>query len=461
MSKLVGVISWVFGEFRAVRMHRGKVTGVYHAAETVADLAAFAEAVSTAHTALALPSGPIAVVFANDDSGHMSFEAPPTSAADLERMVARRVESDKTFNEAAAWSYRAVADERAQTGRSVLLHLAPKRLVDAMIRICEEHFLQVRSIVPLAELVANISRPACSTPEEVVIATVVLRERAVLCVLRADGSVVFARTVAIGEHDAPDERVLLEINRTALFAKQKIGKSIDASCVFAADGELAARLAPALELPLREVAVEDSEFTWARAAGSIDLTPLGNLVPRFRQRALSQRALTRAAMLSTVVLWGVAIVSVSWVAQFNARVAGRGAIAQANLPALENESAALNSQFEQLSAKQQRLRELKPSLVPVPTGFMHQVARDLPPSLTLTQASIRRGEEGWDFRLEGFADSRLETTLPTLEQLSATLEDSPWNGHVNPTWRQTWLQQLRSGAAANGPIRFALRGQLK
>ena len=154
-------------------------------------------------------------------------------------------------------------------------------------------------------------------------------------------------------------------------------------------------------------------------------------------------------------------VSVSWVAQFNARVAGRGAIAQANLPALENESAALNSQFEQLSAQQQRLKELKPTLAPVPTGFMHQVARDLPPSLTLTQASIRRGEEGWDFRLEGFADSRLETTLPTLEQLSATLEDTPWNGHVNPTWRQTWLQQLRSGAAANGPIRFALRGQLK
>ncbi len=461
MSKLVGAISWVYGEFRAVRLHRGKVLAVYHVAEAVNDLAGFATAVSTAHTALALPSGPIAVVFANDDCGHLSFDAPPTSAADLERMVARRVEADKSFNEPAVWAYRAVADERAQTGRSVLLHLAPKRMVDAMIRICEEHFLQVRSVVPLAELVARISLPACSTPEDVVIAAVVLRERAVLSVLRADASVVFARTVALGEHDAPDERVLLEINRTALFAKQKIGKSIAATCVFAADGELAARIAPALELPLREVAVEDNEFTWARAVGGLDFAQLGNLVPRFRQRALSQRALTRAAMLATLVMWVVAAISVGWVAQFNARVAGRGAAALAALPELESAGGTLNTEYEQLSAQRLRLQELTPGLPAVPAGFMHQLARDLPDSLTLTQASIRRSDEVWDFRLEGLADSRLETTLPTLERLSVTLEEAPWNAAVNAGWRQTWLQQLRSGAAANGPIRFALRGHLQ
>ena len=461
MSKLVGVISWVFGEFRAVRMQRGKVVGVYHAAEAVNDLAGFAEAVSTAHTALALPSGPVAVVFANDDSGHLSFEAPPTSAADLERMVARRVEADKSFNEAAAWTYRAVDDERAQTGRAVLLHLAPKRMVDAMIRICEEHFLQVRAIVPLAELVARVSRPACATPQEVVIAAVVLRERAVLCVLRADASVVFARTVVVGEHDDADERVQLEINRTALFAKQKIGKSIAATCVFAVDGGLAARIAPALDLPLREVAVEDHEFTWARAAGSLDLEQLGNLVPRFRQRALSQRALTRAAMLAALVLWTVAAVSVFCVAQFNGRVAARGGAALAALPALESASAELDMQYQQLTAQRQRLAELNPSLPAVPAGFMYQAARDLPLSLTLTQASIRRTENAWEFRLEGRADTRLETTLPTLERLSTTLEGAPWNAHVNPGWRQIWLQQLRSGAAANGPTRFALRGQLQ
>jgi len=461
MSKLVGVVSWVFGEFRAVRLHRGKVVAVYHAAEAVPDLATFAEAVSTAHAALALPSGPIAVVFANDDSGHLSFEAPPTSAADLERMVARRVEADKTFNEPAAWTYRAVSDERAQTGRSVLLHLAPKRIVDAIIRICEEHFLQVRAIVPLSELVARVSQPACTTPQDVVIAAVVLRDRAVLSVVRADASVVFARSVAIGEHDEADERVLLEINRTALFAKQKIGKSIDAACVFAVDGGLAARIGPALELPLRDVAVEDQEFTWARAAGSLDVAQLGNLVPRFRQRALSQRALTRAAMLATVVMWLVAAASVGWVAQFNARVAGRGTAALAALPALESESGTLNAQYEKLTAQRERLHELTPSLPAVPAGFMHQVGRDLPASLTLTQASIRRRDETWDFRLEGLADSRLETTLPTLERLSTTLEEAPWNGEVNPGWRQTWLQQLRSGAAANGPIRFTLRGHLQ
>ena len=92
---------------------------------------------------------------------------------------------------------------------------------------------------------------------------------------------------------------------------------------------------------------------------------------------------------------------------------------------------------------------------------MQQIGHDLPDSLTLTQASIRRGEEVWDFRFEGTADTRLETTLPTLEGLSATLERPPWNARVNAGWRQTWLQQLRSGAAASGPIRFAMRGQLK
>ncbi|CAN0355563.1 unnamed protein product, partial [Phaeothamnion confervicola] len=249
--------------------------------------------------------------------------------------------------------------------------------------------------------------------------------------------------------------------RTALFAKQKIGKTIAATCVFGGDDGLAARIAPALELPLREVAVEDHEFTWARAAGTLDLAQLGNLVPRFRQRALSQRALTRAVMLATVVLWTVAAISVFCVAQFNGRVAARGAIALAALPALESESAVLNTQYEQLSAQRQRLAELKPSLPAVPAGFMYQAARDLPSSLTLTQASIRRSDDAWEFRLEGLADTRLETTLPTLESLSATLEGAPWHAAIKPGWRQTWLQQLRSGAAANGPTRFAMRGQLQ
>ncbi len=461
MSKLVGVISWLYGDFRVLRLQRGKVLGVYHAAETVSDLATFAEAVATAHRALALPSGPIAVVFANDDCGHLSFEAPPTSAADLERMVARRVDTEKTFTEAASWTYRAVADERAQTGRTVLLHLAPKRFVDAIIRICEEYFLQVRSIVPLAELVARITLPACTSAEDVVIATAVLRERAVLSVVRADASVVFARTVTLGEHGELDDRIPLEINRTALFAKQKIGKSIDAACVFAADAALGARIAPQLELSLREVAVVDHEFTWARALASQNLAPLGNLVPRFRQRALSQRSLTRAAMLASAVLWLVALISVAWVTQFNSRVAGRGSMALAALPVLESETATLTAELERLIAQKQRLGELSPTLAAVPAGFMHQVGLDLPASLTLTQARITRVDGAWNFRLEGLADSRLEVTLPTLEHLSASLEAAPWHGVVNPGWRQTWLQQLRSGAAANGPIRFAIHGQLQ
>ena len=461
MSKLVGVISWIYGDFRVLRLQRDKVMGVYHAAEAVTDLAAFAEAVATAHSALALPSGPIAVVFANDDCGHLSFEAPPTSAADLERMVARRVDTEKTFIEAASWTYRAVVDERAQTGRTVLLHLAPKRFVDAIIRICEEYFLQVRSVVPLAELVARVALPACTSADEVVIATAVLRDRAVLSVVRADASVVFARTVALGEYGEVDDRIPLEINRTALFAKQKIGKSIDAACVFAADAALAARISPQLELTLRDVPVVDNEFTWARALAAQNLAQLGNLVPRFRQRALSQRSLTRAAMLASAVLWVVAIVSVAWVTQFNSRVAGRGSIAQAALPALETETATLTAELEQLTARRQRLDELSPTLAAVPAGFMHQAGLDLPASLTLTQARVRRVDGGWDFRLEGLADSRLEVTLPTLEHLSASLEGAPWHAVVNPGWRQTWLQQLRSGAAANGPIRFALHGQLQ
>ncbi len=133
----------------------------------------------------------------------------------------------------------------------------------------------------------------------------------------------------------------------------------------------------------------------------------------------------------------------------------------AALPALEAESAQLDTDYAKLMAQRERLQQLTPALAPLPASFMHQLAQDLPASLTLTQASIRRGDEAWDFRLEGMADTRLEVTLPTLEGLSATLERAPWNAHVNPAWRQTWLQQLRSGAAASGPIRFAMRGQLQ
>lgn len=461
MKGLVAGVSWLFGEFRVVRLQRGKVVGVYHATEPVLDLPGFNHALADAHAVLRLPAGPMALTYIGDDSSHASFEAPPMTATDLKRYVVRRVDQEKNFAEPAALAFRLVADERESTGRTVLVHFAPRPTISAIIRICEEYFLNVRCLIPLATLGASIGVAGDSNPQDVLVIAIHLQGRAVLSVVRAEVGVVFTRTITCGETGDTATRLASEINRTVLFAKQKVGRAVNAVCLLTPDSELRGQVAALVEVPARAVTLEDPAFVWARAACMHASREIDNLVPRFRQRASTRRAVARVAMLAAALLWIAAIATVLSVNYLRTKVLDRGAQAAATLPGLAMAVSELETRVTADLARHARLQQLTPTLKPIPIAFMSQMGALLTADLTMTRAAIMRTDERWHVAFEGISSATLGSTLPRVERLVAALENAPWHATINPDWRQYWLQQLRSGAAADGEIRFTLEGAMK
>ena len=461
MNGMVAGISWLFGDFRVVRFQRGKVIGVYHAAEPVLDLPGFNHALAEAHAVLRLPAGAIALTYIGDDSSHMSFEAPPMTAPDLERYVTRRVDQEKNFTGPAAHVFRVVSDERESTGKTVLVHFAPRHIVSAIIRICEEYFLNVRYLIPLAELGAKLGVEGDTNSQDVLVTAIYLEGRAVLSVVRAEVGVVFTRTINCGEAGDAAARLAAEISRTVLFAKQKVGKSINAVCLLTAGGDFREQVVGQIEIPVRDVHLDDPAFVWPRAACTHATRDIDNLVPRFRQRVSSRRAVTRTAMFAAAALWIGALVVVSSIQYVSRSVVERSARAVTALPELEIEVGELEARIAADTQLRERLRQLTPTLAPVPIAFMSQVGSLLTDDLTMTRTAITYNDEHWRVVFEGISNATLGTTLPRIERLVANLERAPWSAWVDPSWRQIWLQQLRSGAAADGQIGFALEGALQ
>ncbi|MGE0388177.1 MAG: hypothetical protein AB7Q97_25920 [Gammaproteobacteria bacterium] len=452
-------VSWLYGDFRAVRFVRGRIAAVYHAGAPVTDLPGFNAALAQAYAHLDWPMGRVALCYAGEQASYLSFEAPPMSRADMERYVARRVEQEKPFPETASWSWCSVADDRERSERNVLVHIVPRRMIDAVIRICDEFFLTVHRVVPLSELVGQIAAPACAATDEVVVAAAPTAERATLAVVRADGAILFTRTAQIGEGEERDQRLALEINRTVLFAKQRIGRAVNA-CALLADADSPLMALPGIDVPLRPVPLDDPHFEWARRVGARRANALQSLVPSRFRALLNRRAVMRAAMAASVALWFAAAAVVLSVEGLIARVrGGEQRMAESTLESRQSQ-ADLEAQVERIELQRDRLAQLSPPARMPVAGFLSGVGGVLAPDLVLTRARIERQGALWRFSLDG--DSRLPigTTLAALEHTAARLQAPPWNAEIDGQWRQTWLQQLRNGGTEGSAVHFSIAGRL-
>ena len=453
-------ISWIYEDFVACRISRGKIAAHWVSPDPVPDLAAFNQAVVNASANLHMHNGgDVAITYESDEHAHVFLDLPPMPRKDLERHLELRSEQEKSFEEEAVWSYRDVEHDDHSAG--VMLHLMPKRVLDAMIRICQENHIVPLRIKPLTDIMVQHIPTLNLDVHEVILVVALFESRVEFVVATAKGEALFVRELKYHWREDQLERLGVDIERTSLYIKQR-QKNITRAIIMGAEAESAmAAIASKIPFPVEAPEFSADPLFWCREVGNLGNLATSNFIPRSMQRAVAcSRAVRSASWLAYAAVAAALIVTVAveflvWQQQ------------QAD-PELFSRIEQLEMEYEQLSGQstelidlQQRIEQFVPSHPPIPAWFLSRLGEVVPDEAILSAAGLRYLDGTWSFSIEGATSPTLAASARTVAQIENTLASKPWRATVSDEWRAEWIEMLRNGRAAEtGLIDFRLRGAL-
>jgi hypothetical protein len=455
-------IQWAYGEFRITRFSHDKPAETWISPKPVSDLRELSAAMHEASQHVDVDrGGSVAIVYEDDLHTHEFLQIPKLDRKPRNKYLERRVEASKPFAGKAAWCYSKAEAVGKLDG--VLLHLMPKNIVDAILRICGEHFLTPSCLIPVTDIISErVSLTGVGdTSSILVIASFNARTQMLVC--RGTGEVVLVRELNYSCTEPNYQRLLIDIRRTAGYAKQNVGSTVD-NILFV--GELAAEIAAPLERELSIPTTIDEESChpsfWMTQVAHVNQGIDSNFIPSRERRTINSRTLIRAGVLTTALTAAAALCVATVIEYLIARTSVDLPAIEASTQALELEQSRLRTQLDRVDEVQSQLNEVNIDAFNLPALFASHLGDLVPPGLTLSRADIRRIDEGWEFSLAGVSDSSLSATAPVLAELETRLAGTPWNATVVDSWRSGWMEQLRSGqAATNSRVAFELRSRFK
>ena len=203
-------IEWAYNEFRVGRLENGECKDFWTAPYAVKDLFDLNRAMYDASQQIDLRSGgTIAIAYEDDLHTHEFLEVPAMGKKDLQKFVERRVTQDKSFDGAAAHCFHNAKRNNKVDG--ILLHMMPKSIVDALIRICEEYYLHPRRLVPLTEILSEHVRKLGAEADDILLVVAIFNRRVQMLVANGRGDILFVRELAYAwRHDKTD-RLVVEV----------------------------------------------------------------------------------------------------------------------------------------------------------------------------------------------------------------------------------------------------------
>lgn len=454
-------IGWVYDEFFAARMSGGKIVARYTAAFDVNNLMDFNVALVEAGEAIGMDKGgEIGILHESEDHAHVFLDLPPMPSRDLERLLERRAAQEKPFEAEAVWSYRPVSDSLG--GHGVLLHLLPSNICEAILRICEENHATPTQLLSLADVIAEYVHHGARDSEEIILIVALFKTHVELVVSDGNGNVLFERNLNFDWHAEGLERLKTDIDRTLLYVKQR--QHIVGRIVFMGSEAEPTRqhFSNAFQLPVEsETESEDPGF-WLKAVSASNRKSKANLVPSHLQHATRRRHLLRATtwLAAACVICTLTISAGIEYLRWQQNQADPGWLTR--LEALQNERDALIAEHEAHQALRAELNRISPQSDPLPAKFFIDLGKLVPPSAVLSKAEFRLQQEQWAFAMTGASRPTMADAAGTLEGMSQRLTEAPWLAHVDPSWRDLWLEKLRAGGAANpGLVGFEFRGVIE
>lgn len=455
-------IEWIYGEFRISRFSSGAVIEQWYAPYPVTDLASLGRAMFEASSHIDLPrGGDVAIAYEDDLHTHEFLEVPHLSRRDLEKHLALRVEQSKPFDEQAAWCYHPAKPGQKMEG--VLLHLMPRRVVEAVVRICGEYHLTPKRLVPLTEIISEHVPKLGAEEQEVLLLIALFSQRVQLVVAHGDGEVLFVRELQYSWQNDNLDRLTADINRTIGYTKQRIGLRPDCAWVMGEHAQsVIGTFAQDLDCPVEiDPSALEPDFWMSEVAGLPQRLD-SNFIPRLARRAVSRRSLMRAAVLTGIALLASAVGVggiVEWLLETKRLDSER---LNGDIVLLEQQIVHLEEELRVFDLEQLRLNQLTADAFNLPALFVSHLGDMVPDGLVLLNVSVSRTEEAWNVDLTGTTELPFDRAPEAFALLEARLTGAPWNVRIEESWQDTWMQQLKSGSAAmDTTVGFRVRGALR
>ncbi|MEM8982949.1 MAG: hypothetical protein AAGC71_07985 [Pseudomonadota bacterium] len=455
-------IEWAYGEFHIARLRGGKVVESWKSPRAVTDLASLGDAMYEAgHHIDISRGGSVAIAYEDDLHTHEFLETPPLSTRDRNRYLQRHVDQNKPFVGEAAWRGHSIDRGTAQSG--VLLHLMPKYILDAVMRICDDYYLIPKLLVPLTEIMSEYVTKADVESEEALLLIALFDDRTQMLLSSSDGEILFVRELSYPWNEASTDRLTIDINRTLGYAKQRIGGYVSRALLIGSDSEAArAELESVIDTELgHDPAASEPEF-WIRQVATLPQNLASNFIPFWARRAITSKTIMRAGLMMSAITVLVAVgfaATVEWtLRQYPAdRAELQTTIDRRNLELNE-----LRAEINQAALEKSKLDILNVSAFNLPAIFVSHLSDIVPAGLVLTRAEVSRGDANWEILLQGKSVVSLGQVAPLLSEFEHRLSAEPWNTFITISWEEAWLAQLREGQASQtGDIGFEIRGEFK
>lgn len=452
-------VSWLYGEFRIARLSRGRVVEEYSSPELVETPAELADALQKARDHVDFRRrGQVAVLHEHDLHSHEFFEVPAMRRRDLERYLARQVSQNTAFKDEPAWCFHEANHGDGQEG--VLLHLLPERIVSSTVDACEAQQLQVKSYVPLTEIVSAYL-PTLEL-DGTIIVVALFRTRVEIIVCDADGEALFVRELAYGFADGPIGRLAMDVNRTIRYTKQQTGRRVDQVRLI---GDLATErlleLSKDVEAEVHVDPATNMPTFWLENVSALTGKLDANFVATNRV-GVSSEVLQRMGVFASIGFVASCVLVAGVVHQIHSASENLIVRVESQNLTLEQDIAELERLLQASREQADHLARMKANTFNLPTLFVLHLSRITPPAITFNDVSVDKVDEHWEVSIQGQINTELANTARELAVFENMLTAEPWNLAVTESWKESWFQQLTSGSLRDGqPVGFELAGVLR
>ena len=455
-------IEWAYGEFRIARLKHGKVVQSWKSPTPVTDLASLNEAMyEAAHHVDISRGGSVAMAYEDDLHTHEFLEVPPLSHKDLNKFLVRRVELDKPFQDEAAWRHHPVAKGTNVDG--VILHLMPKYIVDAVMRICEEFYLMPKLLVPLTEIMSEYVPQLGNHAEEAVLMIALFDDRTQMLISSGCGEILFVRELSYPWSPENSSRIITDINRTIGYSKQRIEGDLNKAWMIgenahAATQDLLGRID--VELTYDEVAAQ-AEF-WMTEVAALPQGLSSNYIPSLARKSITGKTFLRTAVMASGITAMSAILFCGTIEYILFKNDLNAEALKNSVLELEEDLARAQKEVEFMKLESAKLDLLNVNSFNLPAIFLSHLGDLLPAELTLTNVAVVEEDGVWDVQINGVSSVTLAESAPPLAELESLLAGEPWNTQITQSWETSWMKQLETGSATQfDQIGFEIRGQFR
>ncbi len=461
MARTSYSISWLYGEFRIARLHKGNIAAQWEAPERVETHAQLVRALDAAsnHVDLSI-KGDVTVVHEHDLHTHDYLEVPSMKRRDLEKYLQRRVEQDKSFEEDAAWCYHKVSHRDGKEG--VLLHLLPKRLVKSTTAACTAVGLAPKNYVPLTEIVSDYLPTRDIAHDQLIVVVACFNERTEIILALGDGEALFVRELNYGLSSETVERLVQDINRTVRYTRQQLGRGVDTAWMM---GHLAPQFAAELEAGVEMPVYFDDEaedpYFWAQWATRLSGKLSANFISVFAQKNMTGEVFRRVGAWSTAAVIAVA----GFLTLFTGGLVTHRADQMRSIEQRSDQVRTLIAEVEQKvsagKSKQDHLNRLRATSHNLPSLMMVHLSRLTPSEVTLTEVEIQRSGGAWRVALSGTVAGDMRRGARILARFEQDLEQPPWRVAVRQSFTETWMEQFEQGKLSDsGRLGFQIAGEM-